>query len=218
MLKNPWCGVEVGLRYPCFPEIPLVLAHVLPLGIALVCQDRCFRSCRTEIWAKFPFSHTKDLMALDWSHLAAFESRMDHVSTWLVISATKKGNFYLPTRTNVQMYISGFVASSACAQSPRKNCANCAENSPPHPSFCTFVSHQPWEAFLLGFASQIIGLVQLRAWPKDRLWSPHLHLPSHCCPSLSTAALRRCLCLWSSCNLLQEPAKGLIQIAPHQLL
>lgn len=86
--------------------------------------------------------------------------------------SNKKGKFlfaYKNKHPNIHFW---FCWLSASAQSHRKGCAHCAEDSPPHPSTCTFVSHHPWKAFLHGFASQIIGLVQLRAWPKDRLWSP----------------------------------------------
>lgn len=61
----------------------------------------------------------------------------------------QKGKFlfaYKNKRANTHFW---FCCLSASAQSHRKDCADCAEDSPPHPSVWPFVSHRPERLFSL---------------------------------------------------------------------
>lgn len=200
---------------PVFQKSHFFLPMCYHQALLLVLQDRYFRSCRTEIWVKFHFSRTKNLMVLDWSHLTGFESRMDHVSKMVGYFSNGTGNFCSPTRTNMQTYISGFVASVPLHKGTEKTVLTVQKTSLLIFPSALLYPTTPERLFILDLHHRLLDWCNGWLGPRTDSGVHHLNLPSHCCPSLSTAAPRRHLWFWSSCSLLQETAMGLIQIAPH---
>lgn len=108
--------------------------------------------------------------------------------------SNKKGNFYLPTRTNVQTHISGFVASLPLHKATEKTVLTVQKTAlliPLSGPLCPTIlrGFSPWICITHLWIGATDGLAQGQTLEPIMSICPH-----------PAAAPRRCLWFWSSCQ------------------